>query len=489
MDLSTQLHHYALTCPTHPAVVGSEDSLDYAGLYIRASTLAVQLRSTPSLNNRVGIFSTDPVTLAVAFYACVISGFSAVILSPETPNKILAENSQRLELLSAITDTARNKRVKQLGLNAIQESAAIRPSKIEAPPKISSEAELLVIFTSGSSGVPKAVVRTRASWEASISSTAKILGASTSSVSLIPGPLTHGLGLYAMVESISTGGTSIASGRWSLSLIQKLLRITVPNRIVAVPSLVDRLLTGLSQEVWSQLTHVIMGGENLPSSLARRVQELNESVSCIEYFGSSEHSFIAYRDYSQSNMQLKPLELAFVGRLFDGIVAHLHGQESDESPGRLMVQSPFNSAGYHPSGPGTVERCQDSIGNGDIARLMPDRIIQVFGRSGDMINLNGNNIYPDEISRALEDIEIPNAKVIVRLDVDGYHLLTAYVLTDNPGALAAGPEIYGALEEFLPRYKIPHELVFLDAWPLNGAGKLDKSRLPTPSAHNTLRLR
>ncbi|PRA01315.1 hypothetical protein CQ017_02125 [Arthrobacter sp. MYb224] len=487
MNLASQLQHHALTRPDHPAVISISQVIDYATLYASSHDLAQALQRDPRIGRRVGLYCSDPVALAIGFHACVLAGVSAMILDPTWPAEKLKTTLTQFGSPKVLTDQPGEASVTELGHTALGVRTVSDPSHALADlaTQAGSDSELLLIFTSGSTGSPKAVVRTRHSWEQSISRCAGILGASEDSTTLVPGPLAHGLGLYALVESVALGGTLVAPGRWQAGHVRRLLQSTSCNRLVAVPSLVRLLLQQIPLQRLSGLRHVVTGGEALSLDLAQQILQLSKDVNCIEYFGSSEHSLIAYRQRSLEEVEESP----FMGTLFDGVRAHLHAQNGTDGTGRLMIRSAFNAIGYDPQGSGQLERCEEATGIGDIARLLPGQRIQILGRGGEMMNINGNNVYPAEITRALEAAGLRQSLVLAHRLAHGKTVLTAYVQLALHQPLPDPSSVSQALREILPVYKIPHDVVFLPSWPLTASGKCDIQTLPAPTTSGLRKLR
>ncbi|HJX79496.1 class I adenylate-forming enzyme family protein [Glutamicibacter sp.] len=487
MDLASQLQQHARTRPRHPAVISTTHVMDYSSLAASSNALAGKLRQKVLPANRIGIYCTDPISLAIAFHGCLLAGMSAIILDPAWPSARLRQMLDLFDSPTVLCDRDEESVLRALGQNpmlvpSVVEDAAAVPA---ITPSDDAQCELLVVFTSGSSGSPKAVMRSRQSWQQSIGRCATTLGATQDSRTLVPGPLTHGLGLYALVESIATGGTLVAPGRWKAQDVSTLLKTENCNRVVAVPTLIGLMLDLLESNLPATLRHVVTGGEPLASPLAQRILQISPQITCTEYYGSSEHSLIAYREHQRSAKDSNP---EFIGTFFDGVRAHLHSPQ-DNGVGRLMIASDFNATGYDPRGPGELERCQDATGVGDLARLLPDNQIQILGRHGGMLNINGNNIYPAEISTALEQCGLTQSVIQAHHDTPGKAKITAYCLLPEPQTIPDALELHRELKNLLPIYKIPHEIVFLSDWPLTNSGKQDILRLPLPTARGLRKLR
>ena len=93
-------------------------------------------------------------------------------------------------------------------------------------------------------------------------------------------------------------------------------------------------------------------------------------------------------------------------------------------------------------------------------------------RNDEMMNLNGNNIHPGEVSTALESVGLPNA--IVRLDETGPEPQMVAYTVSPPRSRST---LLSSLGQHLSRYKIPHRITYLRSWPETFSGKLNTAAL------------
>lgn len=460
MKLWQELARWAKERPEHLAVLTPEHQLTYAQLHRRSYCLANQL--TELSGHRIAVHTNDPIEMAIAFYGIVRSGKNMVIVDPAWPSNLATSMVSRLRCDLSLTSWNSLSHLGRSAQSGNHESP-LAETPVETATDSSDTHGLLVICTSGSSSYPKPVLRTFASWEQSLNCGADILGATPIAATLCPGPISHGLGLYAMIESLHTGGTFLATGKWDPTGVRTLVEKTICTRIVTVPTILSKLLSLLEPELLSNLRTVVSGGEALNQDTVRELYRVAPRVQCLEYFGSSEHSLIAYRERGLA--QSAPPH--FDGQLFPGVRAHIHEMDPQTGFGQLYVDSPFNSKGYDPSSETNISRCGSSICIGDRARIEETGRIMISRRDDQMLNLNGNNIHTGEVSAALEAVGLPNA-IVQLVELDGTPTLVAYTVDPpkNPATLLA------ELQAYLPQYKVPHQIIYLRAWPESFSGKL-----------------
>lgn len=459
MDFASSLEFWARSAPERIAVANVHEELTFLDLALRAQAFSRRLQDVEEA--RVGICTSDPVTMAVGFFASVLADKSLAILDPAWPSELFLRLSQQLGVRSVISEVPL---AEETGSLMVQlDPPKVRPDNPLLPlTQHLASRELLVICTSGSTGLPKAIVRTQDSWQQSIHAGAALLGAVPSAVTICPGPVSHGLSLYALMESIVTGGTMIATGRFNLSSLIELAELYACTRLVSVPTIIDRVCREVQHSSLASLRTVVSGGEPLQQDTVDRLFSLPSVESCVEYYGSSEHSLIAYRHRHAPEEPGK----TFKGTLFPGVEVHIHDQSPNAGFGSLFVDSPFIATGYDAGTAVQIDRCGTSTGIGDQGRISHRGQLELQGRGGSMFNIHGNNIHPKEITLAFGEIGLPGVRVDAEVR-DGRTLLVAYAVLGH----AALEELADQLARKLPTYKIPHELVLLSSWPTTASGK------------------
>ncbi|WP_217606647.1 non-ribosomal peptide synthetase [Chitinophaga sp. GbtcB8] len=117
---------------------------------------------------------------------------------------------------------------------------------------------------------------------------------------------------------------------------------------------------------------------------------------------------------------------------------------------------------------------------GDIGRWQPDGNILFLGRMDEQLKIRGNRIEPGEIESALLQYgTIEAAVVLARQDSNGEKVLVAYLSGKEQPDTAS---LRAYLAPLLPAYMLPHHYIYLESLPLTANGKVDRKRLPAPSA-------
>lgn len=117
---------------------------------------------------------------------------------------------------------------------------------------------------------------------------------------------------------------------------------------------------------------------------------------------------------------------------------------------------------------------------GDLVRYLPDGNLEFIGRADSQVKVRGYRIEPGEIVLALKRIEsIADATVTAVEDASGSKRIVAYVVPHGGGPLPV-PDVRRRLKDTLPEYMLPSQFILLESIPLTANGKVDRDVLPAP---------
>ena len=327
----------------------------------------------------------------------------------------------------------------------------------------------LIGGTSGSTGAPKQYQRSQASWAVSFSLEDSIFGISESDRILAHGDPSQSLFFYAICSGLTKGATILVSDRFRADHAIAAADANVATVVYGVPSQFRSMVRLKAKPKLNQIRLVLSSGARFSSEDLSGLTSLFPKAEIIDFYGSSEASFISVAQLSSDGM----LPSGSVGRPFPGVQIKI--QE-----GQIWVNSPMLFDRYLQGSPASFREFIDDSGTrwistGDLGYLDEDGYLFLSGRADRTINVSGIKIQPEEIEAALFEYPGLHQAAIVGLPdaLRGQRVVAAFAASSD-----IRPERLRAyLRRRLGDRKAPKEFFRLADWPLTPGGKTDLSAL------------
>ncbi|TXT07528.1 hypothetical protein VHUM_03248 [Vanrija humicola] len=501
----------------------------YADVRARAVTLAAWLRSRGlRAGARVAIGGLNSTEWVVAFVAAHLLGAVPVLLNSTLhpgqqahcltitkPDIILVDGKLAEQITpvaarlaakghniifswSPIDHIPTPKRAGIQELRATATAADIAAIESGEGFNLTPESDGQILFTSGTTSAPKAVLVTQRGALSHILSS-NITGAratlraggsyadaqarldppASQNVMLVPVPLFHVTGCLSwLVKAMTFGSKIVFMRRWDVDTAIDLIASEGVNVIGGVPAIAtsvvkaaDRLPPGHT------ISSVNYGGAPPPASLAAEIQRAWPGASLANGYGMTETNGIVTclsgADYIANPKSVGvPFPLTEVRIVHPETRAPLPANEV----GLILVKGSNVMKGYLGDAEATRKAMRDGwFDTGDLGSLSPEGWLSIGDRQKDMIIRGGENIASAEVEHALcEDLRVEHAAAVpVPDDVLGERVGVAVTLV--PGSTATPGELLAAAEPRLRHAARPAIVVILPALPRNASGKVVKT--------------
>ncbi len=338
-------------------------------------------------------------------------------------------------------------------------------------------ADLLLVYTSGTTGEPKGALHTQAGMLANIDIALAVQGLTADDRVLAVLPLFHVGGLCIQVlPALAVGAAVHLHARFDPAAWLRDVAVWRPSTSLLVPTLMQALLThpGWPAADLASLRFVNSGSQTVPVGLIHGFHA--RGVPVAQVYGSTESG--------PFSIALRPEEalarVGSTGRPAPGVGLRLADPAGAEvapgEVGEILLQAPNLMRGYHrrPAGAG-FER--GWFATGDLARADSEGFVTVVGRSRDLIISGGENILPAEIESLAATWPGVAEAVVLGLPDPHWGEVPVLVLVAQPGALPDLPALQAHLAQRLARYKQPRRTVVVDTLPRTALGKVRKSVL------------
>jgi amino acid adenylation domain-containing protein len=488
--------------PEAVALAFENKFLSYAGLNRRANQLAHYLRELGVKgDDRVAVCAERGLEMVVGLLAVLKAGGAYVPLDPAYPAerlRFMLEDSQAQIL---ITNRSMERLLAEFGGSRVwleEVGEMLDRYAIADVVGIVTSANLAhVIYTSGSSGRPKAVAGVHAAvvnrlqaqreiapvGEEDICCQKTALGF-VDAVVEIWGPLLQGRPLVVASERQASDPGELL----------ELIRQEGITRLVSVPSLARAMMENPRSEcALKSLRHWTLSGEALSSDLMRQLQSRLPQCRFFNLYGSSEVAADATWYAADQTAMANGCDTVPIGRPMANMQVYVLDAHLQPVPvgvvGELYVGGDGVARGYLGQSDLTVERfIANGYGKegsrlyrmGDRGRYLCDGNLEFIGRVDAQVKIRGFRIELGEIeARLAEHPGVQEAVVLAREDTPGDKRLVAYYTAKEQNSVGA-QMLRAHLATRLPEYMVPAAYVRLESLPLTPNGKLDRKALPTP---------
>jgi len=353
----------------------------------------------------------------------------------------------------------------------------------DGPPLVDPSALALLIFTSGTTGVPKGVMLDHANLDAMAEMGRQALGVGPADRCLLILPLFHVNGIVvSALMPLLAGASVVIAERFDPGTFFATVEHQRPTFFSAVPTIYT-ILAALPDDVRPDTSSVrfgICGAAPASAELLGRF-EARYGFPLIEGYGLSEATCASTINPVDGERRAGTVGIAFPGQRIR-IIDEAGTEVPTGADGQVTIAGPNVMRGYLGRADETARVIIDGwLHTGDVGHLDTDGYLRLVGRSKDMIIRGGENIYPKEIEDILtSDPTVLEAAVVGVPDDKWGETVAAYV-QPRPGH-TINPEVLHALcASKLAGYKRPTSITVMDAIPKNPVGKTDKA--PLRAAH------
>ncbi|MFE7466679.1 amino acid adenylation domain-containing protein, partial [Streptomyces sp. NPDC057499] len=474
----------AAVAPEAVAVRCGSAELTYAELDAASDRLAgVLVERGVVAESRVGLLLERSADVVVAMLGVLKAGGVYVPLHASYPEERLRQVLAQAGVCVVLTD----RDVSEVGGVPVLAVGSAPSGVVALPGRVPVQSLAYVMFTSGSTGVPKGVAVTHGDIVALVADGRWRSGAHD--VVLFHSPHSFDAATYEVWVPLLNGGTVVVAGaELSASVVRDAVASGVSS-VFMTKALFD-LLAGEDPGCFAGLREVWTGGEAASGAAMGRMLEHCPDTRLVHVYGPTESTTFAVcgpvgvGDTRASVVplgavmdntcayvldgSLRPVGVGVVGELYLGGSGLVRGYDGRaDLTAERFVADPFGSG----------ERLYRT---GDLVRWREDGRLDFLGRGDGQVKIRGFRIEVAEVEAVLaRHTSVGRVSVQVREDRPGVKRLVAYLVAADGGDLDMGA-VRAHASALLPEYMVPSAFVVLDALPLNANGKVDRKALPAP---------
>ncbi|MFZ3566721.1 FadD3 family acyl-CoA ligase [Streptomyces sp. BH097] len=339
-----------------------------------------------------------------------------------------------------------------------------------------------VLFTSGTTGRPKGVMTTHRQNVRTYLAWSQRTGLARGDRYLIISPMFHSFGYKAgVLACLLRGATMVLQPVFDVAETLRLVEKESITVLPGPPTIFTTLLDAPDRDRHdlSSLRLAVTGAATVPVALVTRVRAELFPVVVTAYGLTESCGTVTVCRADDSDETIART----AGRPIDGVEVRVVDAARRPLPagqdGEVLVRGYNVMLGYLDDPRATAEAVDDEgwLATGDVGHLDEGGHLTLTGRSKEMFVVGGFNVYPAEIEQLLSRHDTVAEAAVVGVPDDRLGEVGRAYVTLRPGAGTTPAELTGFCRERLANFKVPREVVILDAFPRNAAGKIRKTDL------------
>ncbi|RMF08991.1 MAG: acyl-CoA ligase (AMP-forming), exosortase A system-associated [Alphaproteobacteria bacterium] len=347
-----------------------------------------------------------------------------------------------------------------------------------------------ILYTSGSTGLPKGVVLSHRNMVAGAQSVASYLENSADDVILSVLPLSFDAGLSQLTTAFSAGARVVLM---NYLLPRDVIRAVARHKITGL-TCVPPLWVQLADLEWPEearmsLRYVASTGGRMPKPVVQKLRDQLPDTQVIVMYGLTEAFRSTYLPHDE--WEKRPDSMGKAIPNAEIMVVRENGEPcAPGEVGELVHRGALVAMGYWNDPERTAERFRPAPGqpagipvpeiavwSGDRVRKDEDGYLYFVGRKDEMIKTSGYRVSPTELEETLYASGLVGEAVALGVDDMELGQAIVVVVTPKPGKTLDPAEITAHCRRELPSFMVPHHVIGWQSLPRNPNGKLDRKAI------------
>lgn len=475
--------------PDKGYIVDRGREFTYSEIYYKTTVLAKSIHSSGiSSSDRILIYLDNSAEYIVAFFGILLSNAIVVPInkniSIESINYIIGETSPRYIITNSIFMKRLQGRIgfeesRIINIDRVWESTSADPMDISWMLTEDGSLPALILYTSGTTRMPKGVTLTHKNLMANTESIVQYLGLTEKDSIFAVINFSYSYGNSIMLTHTKTGSKIIIENRVSYPLkIIEMLYDSKASGFSTVGSYINILLKqeGFRDIHLKNLRYITFAGEGTSFDDIVKLNNMAPHIKIFVMYGQTEAS--ARLSYLEPSLIFK--KPGSIGKGIPGVTLRVVTEDGLDAPagqiGEIIASGDNIMKGYWNNEEATKSVIKDGwLHTGDMAVTDEDGYIYVKGRNDDIIKHLGHRISPVEIESAINCCDQVLESAVIGVENNGGKQIKAYVVLKN--SMACIEDINVHIRKLLPPFKRPQIIEFVNELPRTSNGKIKRSEL------------
>ena len=365
-------------------------------------------------------------------------------------------------------------------------------------PEADEDDTTIIMFTAGTTGVPKGVMLTHNSFSSYLLSNVMPADPEVEEKNILTVPLHHIAGVQAVMAAVYGGRSIIIQRQFEPREWMELVQQERADRAMMVPTMLKQILDHPEFDKYdlSSLEVITYGAAPMPVAVIKQAIQQLPGTRFINAFGQTETAstitMLPPEDHdlsgSPEEIERKLKRLSSIGKPLDDVEVRIVDEDgkdvSQGEVGEIVANGARLMKGYWHQEGATKEAMRGGwLYTGDLGYVDEDGYIFLAGRAKDFIKRGGEMVSPDEVEQVLQSHPSVDEAAIIGVLDDFWGECVRAVVVAKAGQHPTEEELIEHCHERLASYKKPESVVFVSELPRNPMGKVLKRVLREEHNH------
>ncbi len=489
MNVAMLLEMTADSFGDREAIRCGDAAFDYRALQHAARRAAAQLVAAEC--QHAALLAESSPAVPIALFAAATAGIPFVPLSYRLADGEIRALLDRIAPAQLITDAARAVPLRDhAGIAVVSCEVFLAPGAFEAVASLPDDGDAIAIllFTSGTTGAPKAAVLRHRHLVSYILGAVEFGAADAEEATLVAVPPYHVAAMAAVLSSVYAARRIVQLPHFDANAWIALAAAERVTHAFVVPTMLTRIADALAAHpvALPALRALSYGGGKMPLAVIERAMHLLPQVAFTNAYGLTEtSSTIAlldpddHRAAFESDDPALRRRLTSVGRVLPGVEVDV--RDADGKPVAAGARGEFHVRGEQVAGEylghGARRTHDGFFATRDAGFVDADGYLFLDGRLDDVIVRGGENLSPGEIEDVLREHAAVADCAVLGVPDEAWGEAVAAVIVVRPGAAASAEELRDFVRARLRSSRTPERIEFRTALPYTETGKLLRRQL------------
>jgi len=464
--------------PDKIALVSSNQKYTYKELFESVKSFTSYITKFPK-NSVISLLFENSTDFIISYLATLHASCIAHILPIMISDENLLKQIESAEPKMIITtkqfikriEKIENKNIEKFDVNEIPTDYNSNEKRNPLPENVS-----YLLYTSGTTTVPKGVPVTHQNCVFTTKNITKILHYNETDVNILPLPLYHSFGLGCFHASLFTGATLVLhKNATDISEISCSIKNNSASTLALVPASLTKILHEPKDEMLDSLSRLrllITNTTSLQTNIVKEYRKILKNGNFATYYGLTEASRSTFMIFDKAGKENS------VGLPSPGVELKLVDSKNNSGDkGEIWIRGGNVIKKYWKNPEADKNIVDGWLKTGDLGYRDSDGYLHLTGRVDNVINISGEKVIPEEIERMVKSLSGIEETIAVGIDHEIYGKVVKLFVKKTSDSKIKKSEIITHCIKNLERYKVPAIVEFVDEFPRTEYGKIKRFML------------